>query len=214
MWLTKGWQFRPRDMPVYTFDRFGTFIDGIFAIAATILIVEVRVPDAPAGQLGRELADLTAEYVVYTLAFTQIVGGWLVGRRIEKLLRGIDHYATLLYLGAIAAYALLPFTVRLITTSLDNAADLEAAVRAAAGVALGSMIFYASFIVYCERRGLIRDDLDPEAVALGTGVSRWAWTLPALSFVIASAAAVPALCVLGVFCILPLLPLEVHRNRG
>jgi uncharacterized membrane protein len=61
--------------------RIEAFSDGVFAIAATLLVVEIRVPSigihsAP-GELWRGLADLWPSYVAFVISFGSILIIWV-----------------------------------------------------------------------------------------------------------------------------------------
>ena len=98
-WYTRGWSFRPGEHAPHSWGRLGAFVDGVYAIAATLLVIELRPPgDAPPGELGAELRHMWPEYVAYAIGFSQMIAGWLQTRRLDAWMRGIDHYATLLVL--------------------------------------------------------------------------------------------------------------------
>ena len=79
--------------------RLGAFVDGVYAIAATLLVIELRPPeDAEAGELGSELLHMAPLYCGVRIGFIQMIAGWLQTRRMDAWMRGIDHYATLLVL--------------------------------------------------------------------------------------------------------------------
>src|SRR5690242_17670977 len=90
---------RPSNHPVHPWDRLSTLIDGIYAIAATLLVLELKPPHTQPGGLGHELLHQWPHYGVYALGFLQVAAGWTVMRRVSAGSRGIDHYATLLVLG-------------------------------------------------------------------------------------------------------------------
>lgn len=43
-WFLRGWR-RPAHHPPHTFGRLGAFIGGVYAIVATLLVLELRVPE-------------------------------------------------------------------------------------------------------------------------------------------------------------------------
>ena len=52
--------------------RTEAFSDGVFAIAITLLIIEVRVPDSKSGELARDLANQWPSYAAYLVSFVII----------------------------------------------------------------------------------------------------------------------------------------------
>ena len=120
-WFTRGWSFRPGEHAPHAWGRLGAFVDGVYAIAATLLVIELRPPDdAPPGQLGEELRHMWPEYLAYVIGFTQMIAGWLQTRRLDAWMRGIDHYATLLVLVSVGVYALTPFSTAVLATAIGN----------------------------------------------------------------------------------------------
>jgi len=61
--------------------RVEAFSDGIFAIAATLLVLEIRVPslgaDAQPGELARQLANLWPSYLTFVISFGSILVTWV-----------------------------------------------------------------------------------------------------------------------------------------
>ena len=56
--------FRPSDQPRYPWARLETLMDGIIAIAATLLVLDLRVPAThQPGQLGPALLHLWPQYL-------------------------------------------------------------------------------------------------------------------------------------------------------
>jgi uncharacterized membrane protein len=122
-WCARGWRFRPADHAPHAWGRLGAFVDGVYAIAATLLVLELRPPaEAAPGELGHELASLGPEYLAYAIGFLQMVAGWLQSRRVDAWTRGIDHYGTLLVLLAVGIYALTPFTTAVLAHALGDPA--------------------------------------------------------------------------------------------
>lgn len=75
-WFLQGWRFRPSSHPPHGFGRLGAFVDGVYAIAATLLVLELRLPEeVPAGELGEALGALGPQYAAYAIGFLQMVAG-------------------------------------------------------------------------------------------------------------------------------------------
>src|ERR687892_104315 len=72
--------------------RLEAFSDGIFAIAITLLILEVRVPEAhSAGALWRALGAQWPSYAGYALSFLIIGIMWSNHSHIFRLIARSDH---------------------------------------------------------------------------------------------------------------------------
>ena len=211
-WYARGWSFRPGDHAPHAWGRLGAFVDGVYAIAATLLVIELRPPeDAPPGELGAELAHLGPIYVAYAIGFLQMIAGWLQTRRLDAWMRGIDHYATLLVLLSLGIYALTPFTTAVLAHAFGNPEDLGTAVRLTAGLLFVATLAYAALLLYARSSGLFRDDIHPDALTLYLRNGLLVPLVPAVAFAVSYAAPVPGLALLVGLNLLGLLPLESHR---
>jgi uncharacterized membrane protein len=106
--------------------RLEAFSDGVFAIAITLLVLEVRVPpieDAPPAALRQALADLWPNYLGYIISFATIGIMWANHHTIVRSISRVDHYlilANLLFLFFVAA---IPFPTALMADYLGHAAE-------------------------------------------------------------------------------------------
>ncbi len=211
-WYARGWRFRPADHTPHAWGRLGMFVDGVYAIAATLLVLELRPPeDVRPGQLGHELAGLGPEYAAYAIGFLQMVTGWLQTRRLDAWMRGVDHYATLLVLASLGLYALTPFSTSVLAHAFGNDEDLGTAVRLSAGILFVALLAFAALLVYSRSAGLLRSDVDADAVTLYLRNGVLAPLVPAVAFAISFVAPWAGLALLVVLNLLGLLPLEAHR---
>ena len=200
---------RSSEQARFGWGRVDAFIDAVYAIAATLMVLELRPPEAEDGHLASALVDQWPTYLVYALGFIQIVAGWGVLRRISAWSRGLDHYSMLLVMVTMLTYSLQPFTLAVLSDAVDDRDDFVAGIRLLAIVLTISMVAFSSLMVYLRRRDLFRTDvLDPRlfelAYRLGTTV--WVWPLLALvlSFVIGPFALAPII----IFMIVSLMPIE------
>ena len=142
---------------------------GVFAIALTLLVLDIRVPDAASIHSGSELVDaLIAEmprYVAYVLGFV-VLG--------------------LLFLMVVAT---IPFPTALLAEYMGRGGGQE---QVALAVFVGWQLVLALAanvqVHYSARRGLLRPDLPasslrPWFVVAGAGVVIWAVALLAVFFV-------------------------------
>ncbi|HEY6608737.1 MAG TPA: TMEM175 family protein, partial [Candidatus Limnocylindria bacterium] len=65
-----------RAADVLPLDRFNAFTDGVFAIAITLLVLELSVP-AVGGRLMPALAEQWQEFLGYLISFVFIGGIWV-----------------------------------------------------------------------------------------------------------------------------------------
>src|SRR4051794_6847696 len=87
---------RPSAQARFGWGRVDAFLDAVYAIAATLIVLELRPPEAEEGHLASALVDQWPIYLVYALGFVQMVAGWGVMRWISAWSRGLDHYSMLL----------------------------------------------------------------------------------------------------------------------
>jgi hypothetical protein len=106
--------------------RLETFADGVFAIAVTLLILEIRLPASEAQReisLFRILASLWPSYLGYTVSFiiTGIV--WMNHHNFLKLIDHTDHNFIVLNLLLLLWVAFVPFPTRVLAEHLTSAND-------------------------------------------------------------------------------------------
>jgi uncharacterized membrane protein len=209
----KGWRFHPAHQPPYGFGRVAAFVDGVYAIAATLLVLELRVPeDVGPGELGAELAALTPVYFAYAIGFLQMVGGWLQTRRLESWMRGVDHYATLLLVGSLGIYALTPFTTSVLAQALTDQENLGTAVRLTSTLLFIGGVLWSGILVYARRFSLFRVDVDSDAFRLYYRLGTVIWLVPPLAWPLTLVSPWLGLALLIGLFLLALLPVDAHTS--
>jgi uncharacterized membrane protein len=211
-WYALGWSFRPADHAPHGWGRLGAFVDGVYAITATLLVIELRPPeDAPAGELGEALGHLGPEYLAYAIGFLQMIAGWLQTRRLDAWMRGIDHYASLLVILSLGIYALTPFSTAVLAHALGSNDDLGTAVRLTSGLLFAALLVFAGLLRYARASGLLRDDVHSDARRLYLRNSMLAPLVPLLAFALSYDFPWVGLVLLVGLNVLGLLPLESHQ---
>ena len=71
--------------------RVEAFSDGVFAIAITLLILEIKVPARGSGALARQLLQQWPSYVSYLISFAFIGIMWVNHHRLFNLIRRSDN---------------------------------------------------------------------------------------------------------------------------
>ena len=135
----------PGDLPL---DRFNAFSDGVFAIAITLLVLELPVPTG--ADLLESLLEEWPEFLGYLISFAFIGGSWMTHARTTRLMEGSDTLASGLNLLALLFIALLPFSTNLMVSNLSGP-DLGVAV-----VVYGLNVFVASVMLTLLMAYLVR----------------------------------------------------------
>ncbi|MQA75805.1 MAG: DUF1211 domain-containing protein [Solirubrobacterales bacterium] len=139
----------PEPGSVFDYDRTVALSDGVFAIAITLLVLDIPTPTAP-GDLWSQLDDLLPNLGAYALSFVVIAGMWREHHVFFRELSRIDRRLTtlnLLYLGLIA---LIPFPTGLLA---ERGGESPAVIVYALTLAAVTGVS-AAMRVYVERRGL------------------------------------------------------------
>ena len=210
-WLTSGWKMAPRDHGLYSFERLGTLIDGVYAIVATLIVLELHLPEnLGPGELGDGLSEIGPQYVAYGLGLVFAFGGWLQPRRVGLWFRGVDHYATLFVLGAVCTYILTPFVAVVLAQSFDHPADLAAAVRLTATVQLITVLLWLGLFEYAGRRDLFVEGLDREVFGLYRWLLKVYWLMPVAAWALSYSVPWVAFGFVVSYFVGVLLPVEAH----
>lgn len=141
--------------------RLEAFSDGVFAIAITLLVLEIRVPEGAGDNLAHELANQWPSYLAYGVSFLVIGIIWMNHHAVVDHLRQTDRPLMALNLFLLLWVGLIPWPTRLVAEYMRDGGDPE---RAAAlvyagtmtmmGVAFGLLWSYAS-----RHRRLVGSDL-------------------------------------------------------
>jgi uncharacterized membrane protein len=97
--------------------RIRAFTDGVMAVAITLLVLNIEVPDLPSGSEGRldeELVDLLPSLAAYALSFALVGRYWVVHHRMFEDLRTFDDALMALNLVFLALIGLVPFSSDLV----------------------------------------------------------------------------------------------------
>jgi TMEM175 potassium channel family protein len=94
------------------------FMHGVFAIAVTLLVLDIRVPDAATIDSGSALIGALGaqfpRYAAYVLGFLFLGEYWISVNRTMRMLRGIDHWFLVLGLVFLMVIASVPFATALL----------------------------------------------------------------------------------------------------
>ncbi|WP_367325512.1 TMEM175 family protein [Streptomyces sp. HUAS ZL42] len=118
-------------------DRLLALSDGVFAIAITLLVLDLSVPRGlNSGQYDDALLDLLPNLGAYALSFLVLAGFWRDHLRIFRAVTQVDGQVVSLCLLGLGIAALVPFPTALISEYADKPASV--ALYSATVAALGA----------------------------------------------------------------------------
>lgn len=145
--------------------RTEAFSDGVFAIAITLLVLELSVPEEGFSHLTRAILEQWPSYLGYVTSFLTIGGLWLAHHALFGRLRFVDRRMMQLNLFLLMVVSFLPFPTRLVAEAI-NEADAERAAVVFYGLVLLaiSTLLAALWRTASRSPELLEPDVDAGAV--------------------------------------------------
>src|ERR1700749_224919 len=185
---------RPRRRGFRT-GRLEAFSDGVFAIAVTLLILDMGVPDTAGPDLGAAIRGLWPSYLAYIASFSTIGAAWLAHNAITEYLDRADAAFVRLNLLLLPFVSFLPFPTRLVAEFIRQDKAERVAVTFYGIILLLSSTLLLVLWRYAVRAKLVRPDLADEEIELLT--QRLTPGLGAYLVLIVSGLFVPVIAVIG-----------------
>ena len=142
-------------------DRLTAFSDGIFSIAATLLVLDIVVP--PPGTLQQVLHAWPA-YLAYAVSFLTIGAGWLAHTSLTDRLTRSDPVFLQINLLLLLVVAFLPFPTRLVADALHDVAAERVAVTVYGLTLLAIRLLGSALDAYARREHLYSPQGDGDEV--------------------------------------------------
>jgi uncharacterized membrane protein len=146
--------------------RLETFADGVIAIAITLLILEVRVPEVRGSRLAEDLLHSWPSYAGYVVSFLTIGVIWVNHHHMFRLIQRTTHAFLMLNVVFLMTIAFLPWPTALVARYIRDPSGrhVAAAVYGLSMVAIAVM--FNVVWQYAARGGrLLVPGIDPEAIA-------------------------------------------------
>jgi len=198
--------------PTYSTERLSALADGVFAVALTLLVLDLKLPPVPAGSQQALIADLEGQIpnlIAWLISFVLVARFWVVHHAIVASLARC-HVATMAWnFVVLALMSLVPFAASLIGTYEFDAVAvfIFAALMGMAGLSLGLFARHAAKETHLHREAPA-DDL------------HWHWkyhsrVLPAVAVVSVLLLGVEEVAALVALGLEPLIAfLIMKRKRG
>jgi len=144
--------------------RVEAFSDGVFAIAITLLILEIRVPHAGApGGLWAGLLALWPSYLAFLLSFFVILIMWVNHHELMRLVREVK-YPFLFANGAVLlTVTFVPFPTAVLAEHLA-AGDARAAVAFYCGTFVVNSLAWGLLLWSILRDRLLHHEVTPDSI--------------------------------------------------
>src|SRR5437764_813041 len=142
--------------------RLEAFSDGVFAIAITLLVLDLTVPPRDEGRsLTHALGSEWPSYFAYLVSFAVIGIIWVNHHALCGLIKQADRLVLFANLFLLLTVSVIPFPTRLLAEYLTAAGDshVAAAVYSASMLAM-SIAFTLLFLAICRDARLLHVPLD------------------------------------------------------
>jgi uncharacterized membrane protein len=108
--------------------RIEAFSDGVFAIAATLLVLEISVPPGSGTNLGHELVHAWPSYLAYVTSFVTIGIIWINHHQNMRVIGSFDRTFMFVNLLLLVDVAFIPFPTKLVADYLQHDGEKTAAI--------------------------------------------------------------------------------------
>ncbi len=147
--------------------RIEAFSDGVFAIAVTLLVLDIGIPESAFTNLWRAFAQEWPAYLAYVTSFVTIGGIWMLHHGIFRRLRYANSAIMRLNLLLLMAVSFLPFPTRLVAQAIhDSNAERAAVIIYGASLLVISLLFGALGLVIARDRGLLHPGVTEAEMAV------------------------------------------------
>ncbi|MBV9852858.1 MAG: DUF1211 domain-containing protein [Armatimonadetes bacterium] len=192
--------------------RIEAFSDGVFAVAITLLALDLHVPRlnelAPGVRLGGALLGEWPAFLAYVTSFLTILVMWVNHHRLFELIRRSDHWFLIVNGLLLMGVTVIPFSTSLLAEYIGHR-DASVAAAVFSGGYLLIALGYNLLWRYALRVGLLKPDAPPRAVETITGQYRFGPLYYLTAFILAFIsvpASVGLALGLAVFFALPSVP--------
>lgn len=147
-------------------ERIQAFSDGVFAIAITLLVLDLRVPPRGGdGSLAHRLGHEWPSYAAYIVSFLVIGIIWVNHHQVLDAVRIVDRPALFANLALLGVVSAIPFPTRMLAEYLTAGWDgsVAAAVYGATMLAMSIAFTVLWLVITRERAGLLAEHVDAAA---------------------------------------------------
>jgi uncharacterized membrane protein len=197
--------------------RIETFSDGVFAIAITLLILEIRVPEVEEGHtLAEALFGLWPSYLAYALSFLVIGTMWANHHNRFRYITRSDHVLLFINTLLLMFTAFIPFPTTLLAEYvLGSDEERTAATVLYSGTLAVTAVFFTLLWLYAASgHRLVERDVDTRLLRAMTRRYVIGVLLYVVAFALAFVSVVASLALILALALLFVLPEPDDRRRS
>ena len=143
--------------------RVEAFSDGVFAIAITLLILEIRVPHGEHG-LWDELLALWPSYIAFLMSFVVILIMWVNHHELLRMAKGVNYPFLFANGFLLLTVTFVPFPTAVLAQNLATA-EARTAVAFYCATFVANALCWNLLFATMVRGGLLHQDVTEEAVS-------------------------------------------------
>jgi uncharacterized membrane protein len=149
--------------------RIEAFSDGVFAIALTLLILEIRPPQLDAGADGGQffsaILGLWPSFLAFVLSFFVVLVMWVNHHELFALARGVDHPFLFANGFLLLMVTFVPFPTAVLARFLGTGAAEGAAAFYCGTFFVIAIAYNLLFLSIAHHRRLVRPDVGDDELA-------------------------------------------------
>jgi uncharacterized membrane protein len=143
-------------------DRIQFFSDAVFAIAMTLLVLEIRLPESAGDDLGAALVSVVPSFLAYALSFAIIGLNWMTHHRKFRYIGSFDDALVRINLLFLFVVTFVPFPTAVIAEYGDQRIAVILYACAVASLSLLQLWIW----VHAHRAGLMSSEVDDDIYRL------------------------------------------------
>src|ERR671933_13851 len=187
--------------------RIEAFSDGVFAIAITLLVIEIGVPHIEEGtRLFGALLKQWPSYLGYVISFLQIGVIWANHHNRFRFIVRSDHTLLFLNILFLMCVAFIPFPTAVLADYLQGAERATAGALYAGTLAVTAVFFTLLWLYAATNYRLVDRNLDPSLLRAMTHRYVLGMLLYALAFALAFVSPAASLALIVILALLFVLP--------
>ena len=157
--------------------RVEAFSDGVFAIAITLLVLDLRIPESETRPLAQVLASMWPVYAAYLVSFLFILIMWINHHRMFEAISRIDNTFLLLNGFLLLGVTVVPFPTSLVSRYILTDDQTTATAVYTGWFLLIAILFNVMWRYAYRQHGLVGAQARAEQMASAI-TARYRWGIP------------------------------------